>query len=72
MRILIAEDEPDLYRLLEKKLTKEGYAVDAVRDGAEAWDYLRAPGADYDAAVLDIMMPCCDGITLVRRMRRTM
>lgn len=47
MRILIAEDEPDLYRLLEKKLTKEGYAVDAVRDGAEAWDCLRAPETSF-------------------------
>lgn len=67
MRILIAEDEPDLNGLLKKKLEKEGYAVDACFDGEEAWEYLKM--ADYDAAILDIMMPRCDGLTLVKRMR---
>ena len=55
MRILIAEDQPELRRMLVKNLTAVGYTVDGVPDGAEALAYLDA--AAYDAAVLDIMMP---------------
>ena len=68
MRILVAEDQPELLRMLVKNLTAAGYNVDGVPDGAEALDYLNA--AEYDAAVLDIMMPKVDGIQVVRRLRR--
>lgn len=68
MRIFVAEDEPDLNALIVQKLTKEGYAVDTCFDGVEAWDYLST--GEYDVAVLDIMMPRCDGITLVKRLRK--
>lgn len=67
MRILIAEDQPELRRMLVKNLTASGYTVDGVPDGAEALAYLDA--AEYDAAVLDIMMPRVDGLTVLRTLR---
>ena len=67
MRILIAEDERDLNALLQKKLISEGYSVDACFDGEEALDYLGA--AEYDAVILDIMMPRRDGFQVLRQMR---
>ena len=67
MRILIAEDQPELRRMLVKNLTAAGYTVDGVPDGAEALAYLDA--AAYDAAVLDIMMPRVDGLTVLRTLR---
>ena len=62
MRILVVEDEQDLNRILAKTLTAEGYSVDACFDGVEALDYLE--GAEYDAVVLDVMMPRMDDLTL--------
>ncbi len=67
MRILLAENERDLNRILTKKLTEEGYGVDSCFDGAEALDYLSA--ADYDGAILDVMMPKIDGFTVLYRIR---
>ena len=67
MRLLIAEDERATADTLARRLREEHYAVDVCYDGDEAWDYLRA--TDYDVAVLDIMMPGRDGISLVRDMR---
>ena len=67
MRILLAEDETDLNRILTRKLSEEGYSVDSCLDGAEAMEYLEA--AEYDGAVLDVMMPRLDGFALVARMR---
>ena len=67
MRILLAEDERDLNRILTKRLTEEGYGVDSCLDGAEALDYLRA--ADYDGAILDVMMPKMDGFAVLARLR---
>lgn len=67
MRLLIAEDDRATADTLAKRLREEHYAVDVCYDGDEAWDYLRA--TDYDVAVLDIMMPGRDGISLVRDMR---
>ena len=68
MRILIAEDEAYLNRILVKLLTRAGYAVDSCANGEEAWDYLQS-AAEYDAVVLDIMMPKVDGLEVLRRMR---
>ncbi len=67
MRILLAEDERDLNRLVARFLTREGYGVDPCFDGQEAWDYLQA--AEYDAVILDIMMPRLDGLSVLRRLR---
>ncbi len=67
MRLLVAEDERDLNRLLQKVLTKAGYTVDGCFDGEEA--QLCLLGAEYDALVLDVMMPKKDGYTLVRELR---
>ncbi len=68
MRILIAEDERDLNQLLKKRLKESGYSVDTCLDGEEVFDYL--PCAEYDALVLDIMMPKMDGITVLKKLRR--
>ena len=67
MRILVAEDEGELNRLIRCTLEDEGYAVDAVLDGQSALDYLQA--GEYDAVILDIMMPKLDGLTVLRRYR---
>lgn len=68
MRLLLAEDEKDLNRILTKKLTAEGYSVDSCVDGEEAFYCLE--NVTYDGAVLDIMMPGMDGLTILRRMRK--
>lgn len=67
MRILVAEDERDLNRIIAQKLTAEGYSVDTCYDGQEALDYIEA--ADYDAVILDIMMPKANGLEVLLRMR---
>ena len=64
MRILVAEDEKDLNRLLSTRLKAEHYSVDSCFDGQEALDYLE--GAPYDAVVLDIMMPVLDGLSVLK------
>lgn len=67
MRILIAEDEKALNEVVNKTLTKNGYSVDSCYDGEEALAYLE--GAEYDALILDIMMPKLDGLSLLKRLR---
>ncbi len=69
MRILIAEDEKELNAVIVKTLEGEGYAVDAVYDGNSALEYLSA--APYDIAVLDIMMPGRDGLSVLREYRKS-
>lgn len=68
MRILIAEDEQDLNAILCQKLLEEGYAADACFDGEDALYYLLH--TDYDAAILDVMMPKLDGFAVLRQYRR--
>ena len=68
MRVLLAEDERDLNRIITKKLTKEGYSMDSCFDGEEALDFLAA--CDYDAIILDIMMPKVDGLEVLRQLRQ--
>jgi len=67
MRILVAEDERDLNRIITKRLEKEGYSVDSCFDGEESLDFLAV--GEYDAVLLDIMMPKMDGLSVVRSMR---
>lgn len=68
MRLLVAEDERDLNRIITKKLVSEGYSVDSCFDGEEAWDCLDY--TDYDGVILDIMMPKIDGMEVLRRLRK--
>ncbi|MCM1283233.1 MAG: response regulator transcription factor [Muribaculaceae bacterium] len=67
MRLLLAEDERELSDALVAVLKHNNYSVDAVYDGLEALDYLAA--GNYDGAILDIMMPGLDGISVLKRLR---
>ena len=67
MRILLAEDERDLNRIITKKLTSAGYSVDSFFDGEEAIQVLSY--TEYDALILDIMMPKADGYAVLRAVR---
>ena len=67
MRILIADDERDLCAVIAKRLSMEGFSVDCCYDGEEAMDFLHF--AEYDAIILDIMMPKVTGIELLRWIR---
>lgn len=67
MRILVVEDEKDLNSIICSKLVKEGYNVDACYDGQAALDYMEAENCD--GAIMDIMIPNKDGITVLREMR---
>ena len=67
MRLLLAEDERILSDALVEVLTHNNYSVDAVYNGQDAIDYLLA--GNYDAAILDIMMPKKDGISVLKELR---
>lgn len=67
MRVLVVEDDKDLNSIICSKLVKEGYNVDACYDGQAALDYMEAE--NYDGAIMDIMIPNKDGITVLREMR---
>ena len=67
MRILLEEDEKALARAVAKIFEKNNYSVDVVYNGEDALDYIEA--GNYDAAVLDIMMPKMDGITVLKKVR---
>lgn len=67
MRILVVEDERDLNRVISKRLEKEGYCVDSCFDGEEALDYIDA--GEFDAVILDIMMPKMNGLDVVKNIR---
>jgi two-component system OmpR family response regulator len=69
MRILIVEDEPDLLRSLAQALREEGYAVDTAGDGEDG--LFKAESYDYDAVVLDVMLPKIDGWKILLRLRKT-
>ncbi len=68
MRILIAEDEKNLNALLKRRLKEADYSVDACFNGDDALAYVE--GAEYDALVLDIMMPGKDGLEVLKILRR--
>ena len=67
MRLLLAEDEEDLNKALVTVLKHNNYSVDAVFNGQDALDYLETE--NYDGAILDIMMPKMDGLTVLKRIR---
>ncbi len=68
MRILVVEDEPRLAALLRRGLIEEGHAVDLVGSGEEALEWVDV--GEYDALVLDVMLPGIDGFEVCRRLRR--
>ncbi len=69
MRLLVIEDEVRLLRNLAKALREEGYAVDTAADGEEG--LYKAQNSDYDAIVLDVMLPGLDGWQVLARLRKT-
>jgi DNA-binding response OmpR family regulator len=68
MRVLVAEDDPKIASFVVKGLKQSGFAVDHFADGDEAHTMVRA--IPYDAAVVDVMLPGMDGLTMVQRLRR--
>ena len=68
MKLLYAEDEPALSEAVVDYLTYHKYIVDAVYDGADAYDY--AMSGEYDGIILDIMMPKRDGLEVLSALRR--
>jgi len=69
MRILIVEDEPDLLSGLAQALREDGYAVDTANNGEDG--LYKAENYDYDAVVLDVMLPKLDGWEILKRLRQT-
>lgn len=67
MRLLLAEDERALSKVLVAILERNNYSVDAVYDGQSALDYLETD--NYDGVILDIMMPKVDGLTVLKKVR---
>jgi two-component system, OmpR family, response regulator len=68
MRVLLVEDEIKMSRAIRRGLEREGYAVDAALDGNDGLH--RASEWNYDAIVLDVMLPGLDGLEVCRRLRR--
>ena len=68
MRILMAEDETALAKAVGRILERNNYSVDIVYNGIDALQYLAS--GEYDLAILDIMMPGMDGITVLQRIRQ--
>lgn len=68
MKLLFAEDDPDISRSVTTLLQRSGYTVDAVRNGRDALSYLT--NGDYDAAILDIMMPGMSGLDVLKEIRQ--
>jgi two-component system, OmpR family, response regulator len=68
MRLLVVEDETRLAALLRRGLTEEGHAVDLAGSGEDGLDWVAV--GEYDAIVLDVMLPGIDGLEVCRRLRR--
>ena len=67
MRVLLVEDEPNAAHVLSKGLREQAYAVDVAADGETA--IFQAATTDYDAVILDVMLPRQDGFTVCRTIR---
>ncbi|CAJ3680571.1 DNA-binding response regulator IrlR [Burkholderia pseudomallei] len=69
MKVLIVEDEPKTGMYLKRGLTEAGFVCDWTQDGISGLHQLQTE--NYDLAILDVMLPGCDGWTVVRELRRT-
>ena len=67
MRLLVADDDRDIAKVLTALFEHNGYSVDVVYNGNDAYDY--AGGGVYDGLILDIMMPGMDGLEVLKRLR---
>lgn len=67
MRLLIVEDEKKLCNIVANQMKDAGYSVDKCNDGLEAIDYIES--TEYDAIILDIMLPGMDGISILKKIR---
>ena len=68
MRLLVVEDDEKIATFVVKGLKQSGFAVDHAKDGEEGLD--RALVVAYDAAILDLMLPKLDGLSMLRELRR--
>lgn len=68
MRILVVEDDIQLAEVLTEALTDRQYAVDVVKDGQAAWNWVES--LNYDLIVLDVTLPKLDGVSFCRRLRK--
>lgn len=68
MRLLLADDEQELVRAIQVILESQGYSVDSVYDGKDAYEY--AALAEYDGIILDIMMPTFSGLEVLEKLRK--
>ena len=68
MRVLVVDDENELLAVVARALREKGYAVDEAADGEDG--LYKASTWDYDAVVLDVMLPKLDGWEFLRRLRR--
>ena len=71
LRILYAEDHPQIRELLGLLLARDGYSYESVSDGQQALDRITASPASFDIIITDHHMPHLDGLTLVERLRQT-
>jgi DNA-binding response OmpR family regulator len=71
MRILLAEDEPDIGNAIHQILNREGHVTDWATDGTQAWAYLCSDFVHYELAVLDWLMPGISGIELCQKIRQS-
>lgn len=67
MKLLIADDDRDIIKALTALLEHSHYSTDAVQNGRDAYDY--AVAGDYDALILDVMMPGMDGLEVLKKLR---
>lgn len=68
MRILVVEDDPSLHKIISRRLSEAGYAVDDCYDGREALDYMLT--MEYDCIILDWMLPKKDGVEVLKEYRK--
>ena len=68
VKLLVVEDEPRMLELLRRGLTEEGHSVTCASDGGEGWDLAR--DYEFDAVVLDVMLPKMNGFELAKKLRQ--